>query len=154
MRLIAILASSATIAFLVGGETARRGGDEAVPGPIPARVLNVIDGDTLLVRARIWLGQEVETRVRLAGVDAPELKGPCARERAMARQARELVAALVGDGSVTLRDVRHDKYGRRVAARVANPDGVDLGDALLARGFVRAYRGRDRHPWCDPAERD
>ncbi len=42
-----------------------------IPGPILARVVEVIDGDTILVEARIWLDQVVTTRVRLAGVDAP-----------------------------------------------------------------------------------
>ena len=54
---------------------------EIVPGPVPAEVLAVLDGDTLVVRARIWLGQDVETRIRLDGIDAPELKGKCESER-------------------------------------------------------------------------
>ncbi len=28
---------------------------QSVPGPVPAKVLRVIDGDTLMVRARIWI---------------------------------------------------------------------------------------------------
>ena len=40
-----------------------------IPGPILARVIEVIDGDTILVEARIWLDQVVTTRVRLAGVE-------------------------------------------------------------------------------------
>jgi len=35
------------------------------------RVVDVIDGDTLLVCTRIWIGYEVETLVRIAGLDAP-----------------------------------------------------------------------------------
>jgi endonuclease YncB( thermonuclease family) len=47
-------------------------------GPVMARVIRVYDGDTILVRARIWVDQEIEIRVRLAGVDTPEIKGQCA----------------------------------------------------------------------------
>lgn len=155
MRLTAILAVATNLGLFVAGERARWGGEaDMVPGPIPARVLRVVDGDTLLVRARIWLGQEVETHVRLIGIDAPELKGMCTRERDMAVQARELVIALVGDRSVTLHDVTYDKFGRRVAARVVGPNGVDLARTLLERDLVRAYEGRGRRSWCDPAERD
>src|SRR3989338_6548178 len=46
--------------------------EEPVTGPVAAAVLEVIDGDTIVVRARIWLGQAVETRVRLSWADAPE----------------------------------------------------------------------------------
>ena len=60
---------------------------EVLPGPIAADVIKVIDGDTLPVRARIWLGQEVEINVRLADVDTPELCGAAARPSATWRCA-------------------------------------------------------------------
>lgn len=73
-----------------------------------ARVLAVIDGDTLAVRARIWIGQTIETRVRLAGVDTPELRGDCDGERELAVAARNFVMARVAGGDVVLWDVRND----------------------------------------------
>ncbi|MFC5354802.1 thermonuclease family protein [Azospirillum himalayense] len=53
----------------------------ALPGPIPAEVLEVLDGDTLLVRATIWLGQVVETHIRVDGLDAPEIRSHPNRQR-------------------------------------------------------------------------
>jgi micrococcal nuclease len=50
---------------LAAGSEHRR--DNAVAGPVTARVLAVIDGDTLAVSARIWIGQTIETRVRPPG---------------------------------------------------------------------------------------
>ena len=44
---------------------------DVLAGPVPAVVEDVIDGDSLKVRAHIWLGQDVAVHVRLAGVDAP-----------------------------------------------------------------------------------
>jgi endonuclease YncB( thermonuclease family) len=38
-----------------------------------AEVVHVIDGDTFAARVTIWPGVEVKTRVRLRGIDAPEL---------------------------------------------------------------------------------
>ena len=52
---------------------------ETLRGPIRADVIEVIDGDTLRVRARIWLGQQVEINVRLSDVDTPELRGQSRR---------------------------------------------------------------------------
>ncbi len=72
---------------------------ETLPGPIRARVTGVIDGDTLAVQARIWLGQDVDIHVRLTGIDAPELKSKCAAERDAAVKAREALATLVGLGN-------------------------------------------------------
>ena len=61
-----------------------------MPGPIPAEILDVLDGDTIAVRATIWLGQAVETHVRLSGIDAPELRAHCAEEKEKAEAARDL----------------------------------------------------------------
>ena len=61
--------------------------DERLPGPVPARVMAVIDGDTLVVKARIWLGQAVETRVRLADIDTPALRASCDSARLLAVRA-------------------------------------------------------------------
>ena len=121
---------------------------EVVPGPIEALVTRVIDGDTLAVRARVWLGQEVTIRVRLAGVDAPELAGHCRIEREGALRARAFVADRIGGGRVMLRAIRYGKFAGRVVARVTDAEGRDLGLALLDAGLARAYDGGRRSPWC------
>lgn len=126
---------------------------EILAGPIRADVVRVHDGDTLVVRARIWLGQVVSTKVRLAGIDAPELRGRCARERRMARAARSFVVRKLAAGNVTLRDIRFGKYAGRVLARVITAEGEDLGRALVAAGLARPYRGGRRGGWCQSAER-
>lgn len=123
--------------------------NDGVAGPVTARVLRVIDGDTIAVRARIWVGQSVETRVRIAGVDTPELRGRCAREIEMATAARDLVAVILGDEVAILRDVRFDKFGGRVLARVENTAGEDIAMRLIAAGLGRPYDGGKRAPWCD-----
>jgi endonuclease YncB( thermonuclease family) len=121
---------------------------ETLPGPIPARLVEVIDGDTLRVRARIWLGQEIETAVRLAGVNAPELAGKCDSERRLARTARASLAQALGGGDLVLTDVTWDKYGGRVVATVRTPSGDDPTAALLAEGLARPYGGGRREGWC------
>lgn len=130
------------------GERAGSPSEEPVAGPVPAAVLKVIDGDTLLVRARIWLGQDVETRVRLSGADAPEAKARCEAEQILARAALDFVRDRVEFKRVVLRDIRYDKYGRRVLARVFTQDGEDLAESLIRHGLARAYSGGARAGWC------
>jgi len=125
---------------------------ERLPGPVQADVLKVRDGDTLAVRARIWLGQVVDTNVHLAGIDTPELRGRCHRERRMASAARAFVTRKLDGRPVTLRDIRFGKYAGRVVARVFTASGEDLGEALIAAGLGRRYRGRRRASWCEQAE--
>ena len=121
---------------------------EVLPGPVPARVLEVIDGDTVLVRAHIWLGQEVSIRVRLAGVDAPELRSACAEEREAARAARSFLAARLAHGQAQLSDIHYGKFAGRVVARLHDADGADLSAVLVEAGLARAYAGGARTPWC------
>ena len=45
-------------------------------GPVAANVERVIDGDTVIVKARIWLDQDLTVVVRLAGIDAPDFDHP------------------------------------------------------------------------------
>ena len=108
----------------------------------------VIDGDTIQVRARIWLGQDVETRVRLDGADAPELNGGCESARRLARRARDFVRALADGGRVILSHITYGKYAGRVLARVRVPGGEDFSDALIAAGLARPYGGGRRRSWC------
>ena len=121
---------------------------EIVPGPIPARVLRVIDGDTIVVRARIWLGQDIDTQVRLDGVDAPEINGKCESERRLAIKARNFIVSMTAGGVVVLRRIHYGKYAGRVVARVYSQDDKDFSKALLQAGLGRAYNGRRRASWC------
>ena len=132
------------------------GAADRLAGPLPAQVVSVLDGDTLEVRVHIWLGQSLSTRVRLAGIDAPELRGKCDRERDLARRARARLdpadaGARDGAGAVRLREVRYGKFAGRVLARVETLDGTDLGQGLLGAGLARPYDGRRRASWCGGA---
>ena len=148
---------AAGAALTAGAEPGRaaepaRAETPAAPAPTPAypaEVLRVIDGDTFEARLRVWPGLEVVTKVRLAGIDAPELSARCAREHALAAQARDRLVALLAEGGVAVRAVRPDKYGGRVVAAAATQATADVGGALMAAGLARPYAGRRRAGWCD-----
>lgn len=122
---------------------------EPLPGPVPAVVDRVVDGDTIAVRARIWLGQEVSVLVRVRGIDAPELRGRCPGEKALAEEASAAMAKAVAGGQLHLRQVERDKYGGRVVADVVLIDGRYLAERLLEARAVRPYRGGGRASWCE-----
>jgi micrococcal nuclease len=131
----------------------REGVREARGARYPAEILRVIDGDTVEARIAIWLGQELVTKVRLRGIDAPELTGACASERAMAEAARERLTALIDARSVTLQEVGPDKYHGRVVARLVTAEGLDAGTALMAGGHAVMWTGRRQGQWCSLAAR-
>ncbi len=114
----------------------------------PAEILRVIDGDTFAARVRVWPGLDVETRVRLRGIDAAELHARCAEEFAKAQAARAALQAILAEGGVTIWRVGVDKYGGRVDALAATRATADVSAAMLAGGFARAYDGGRRGGWC------
>ena len=122
--------------------------EEVVAGPVPAEVMEVTDGDTLKVRAAIWLSQNLEIMVRLEGVDAPEKNGACAKERALALRAKAFVESRIGSGGVILHNIHYGKYARRVLARVTTASGEDLSRLLIESGLGRSYAGEARRSWC------
>jgi len=122
-------------------------GAEKLAGPIAGIVENVTDGDTLIVRAQIWLGQEIAVKVRLADVDTPELhRSKCDAELKLATKARDFVTTQTDGQVVWLRNIHHGKYAGLVVASIATQKG-DLGDALLKAGLARAYKDKNT-VWC------
>jgi micrococcal nuclease len=115
---------------------------------VPADLLRVIDGDTVEVRALIWLDQHVTTRVRLRGIDAPERNARCPGEARKAEAAAEALERTLGGRRLYLSEIGRDKYGGRVLARIVTGEGDDVGRALLAAGHARPYGGRARSGWC------
>jgi len=118
-----------------------------------AEVLRVIDGDTFEARVRLWPGLEMTTRVRLRGIDAPELKSACADEFDRAQAARQALETLLAVGHVAIFNVGPDKYHGRVVADAQTPQTPDVSAALLAAGHARPYQGGRRGGWCAIASR-
>jgi endonuclease YncB( thermonuclease family) len=125
----------------------------AQPAPVsslsyPAEVIRVIDGDTFEARVRIWPGQDVTTKVRLRGIDAPEMQARCRDEETMALAAREALAAILAQGGVGVSKVAPDKYGGRILAEASTRKTADVSGAMLAAGVARPYNGGRRDGWC------
>jgi endonuclease YncB( thermonuclease family) len=120
-------------------------------GTHPAEVLRVIDGDTFEARVHVWPGLDITTKVRLRGVDAPELKARCPAERAMAEAARDALRDMLAEGAVGIAAVTPDKYGGRVVADAGTRSVASVSAELRAKGLARSYGGGSRRGWCDEA---
>lgn len=121
--------------------------NHVVAGPVEAKLIRVVDGDTLLVSAAPWPEHNIETYVRLRGIDAPELHAKCEAIRFAARQARDALSSLI-TAKVALLSISGDKYYGRVLADIRLEDGRSVADVLLASGLVEPYDGgrKHRHP--------
>lgn len=119
---------------------------ETLPGPIPADIIRVVDGDTIRVRAHIWPDQSLEIMVRLSGIDAPEIHKPaCSKERVLAEEAKIELETILEE-TIHLHDVHLGKYAGRVVAEARLPDGLNLAEHLVEKGLAVEYGTQD--PWC------
>lgn len=113
----------------------------------PVDVIRTIDGDTFVARVHPRDGRELVVRVRLRGIDAPEMKASCQDELDKAEAAAGALRELLGQGGVTISNLGSDKYGR-VLADVATRRTASVSAALLAGGYARSYNGGHRDGWC------
>jgi endonuclease YncB( thermonuclease family) len=113
-----------------------------------AYLITVTDGDTFKARVPVWNGVEIVTAVRVNGIDAPELRGKCDFEKVKAEEASAALAHYLQTAkSVTLQNVKDDKYSGRVVADVI-VDGKSLSSEMIRTGLVRPYNGGTRAGWC------
>ncbi len=110
-------------------------------------VIRTIDGDTFLARVHQRDGRDLVARVRLRGIDAPEMKASCREELDKAEAAAAALHDLLGQGGVTIYNLGPDKYGR-VLADVTTKRTASVSAVLLAGGYARSYNGGHRDGWC------
>lgn len=136
---------SLVLMILLAGPALAR---ENLSGPVNAEVIRIIDGDTFDVRAQIWVGHFIETRIRINDLDTPELRGKCEAERQHAEEAKLALSDLLQDGRIVLTDIQNGKYAGRVLARAQTPEGIDVSDFMIDQGLGRTYDGGKRAGWC------
>lgn len=94
-----------------------------------AKVISVLDGDTILV-----LQEGKTAKVRLANIDAPEKAQP------FGKQARLSLRELVYQKQVQIDGRAVDQYGRIVA--LVTSEGLDVNREQLKRGMAWEYSYR------------
>ena len=103
------------------------------PGP---RDNCAVDGDTL------WLHGE---KIRIADIDAPELRGQCPYETRLARAARDSLVLALNAEPFEVHRTGSDRYGRTLAVLVNSRESI--GDMMVTASLARTWSGR-REPWC------
>lgn len=121
---------------------------EVVIGPVEAEVIKVIDGDTIKVSAKPWLGTSIIVSVRINGIDTPEKRSKCDFEKEKALEAKDFLAEMAG-AKIILKNVQNGKYAGRVLADAYTEADIKLSDELIKNGYARKYYGGKRKGWCD-----
>jgi len=113
-----------------------------------SRIIKVIDGDTFRVDINELpdiIGKNI--RIRILGINAPEINGKCAFEKELAIKARDFVQILLDNADlVILKNLNRGNFFRLLAEVIV--DGKDLGELLIANDLAVRYQGQKKLSWC------
>jgi micrococcal nuclease len=108
----------------------------------------IIDGDSMDVDIKLGFGVVLQNkRLRLEGVDTPELRTSDEEERKYGLRAKEFVVGWCEDKEVDLvmknDDDYYDKFGR-ILGDICDKDGMSLVSAIIANYHGVAYQGQNK----------
>jgi micrococcal nuclease len=106
----------------------------AAAATLTCTIYSVHDGDTVSADCG---GKRV--KVRMVGIDAPELK------QKYGRAARQVLADRVFQKKVTLKTRSKDKYGRTIGEIFLNGESVNAW--MIEGGHAWVYQARPRREW-------
>lgn len=100
-----------------------------------------VDGDTVEVLIHPWRNICVTERVRVFGINCPEVHSKDAAEKAKGEAARQFAYGLARPFTVVkIKEQGQDKYGRFLAS-IELDGGKDFAAEMIAAGHATAYDG-------------
>ena len=102
-----------------------------------AKIIDVYDGDTVTALVDLGFLSFREMKLRLYGIDTPELRGV---EKVEGKKVRDIVTGMILDKEVTINSFKdkQGKYGRYLATIVLE-DGLNVNQWLVENGYAKPY---------------
>ncbi len=99
------------------------------------KVTKVFDGDTVQVQ-----GQDLEFRIRMVAIDAPETGGSRKKGQPYSQNAKEILRQLIQGKKVRLKQYGTGGYNRILAEIFSQGRNINL--TMIRQGLAEVYRGR------------
>ena len=114
------------------------------------KYIRAYDGDTITVTiptVHPLFGNKIS--IRLEGIDTPEIRGQCQKEKDRAVAARDFVRQILSQShSINIQDAERGKYFRIVGRVIA--DYQDISTLLLKNNLAVPYSGNTKTKnWCE-----
>ena len=106
-----------------------------------ARLIRVIDGDTIDAWIDLGFNISIKRRIRLWGINTPETRTRDLAEKAEGIKAKTRLKDLLdhANGEFDLRSMGVDKYGRCLGE--IHIQDININRQLLAEGLAEIYKG-------------
>lgn len=106
-----------------------------------AKLLNVVDGDTLDMDVDMGFNVRIKQRLRLMGINTAELNSTDPVQNGLALRAKEFVENNLSIGnSYVIHTYKDDKYGRLLAIIHLDASMASINSMLIEKGLAEVYR--------------
>ena len=112
------------------------------------KVTSIYDGDTFRADIKDYpdiVGKRMS--IRINGIDTPEIKAHCEKEKILARVAKQTTVLMLRNAhTIELRNIKRGKYFRIIADVYA--DGESVAEELKQKHLAVSYDGKTKIDWC------
>ena len=105
-----------------------------------AKLIKIIDGDTIDVKIDLGFGISLKKRVRLFGINAPETRSKDLDEKKAGLASKRRLEAVLeaSDGKFILKSKGVGKFGRCLGEILV--DNVNINQLLIKEGLAEVYK--------------
>ncbi len=114
----------------------------ATPRTLFAKVERVSDGDTLMA----FTAEGTKLRLRLLGIDAPEVPHREKPGQPFGEEAREYLTRLIGGRTIRVESYGPDGFNRILAMVFLGT--VNVNEEMVQQGLAEVYRGAPCKAYC------
>lgn len=110
-----------------------------------ANIIDVYDGDSVTAIINLGFNISITMKLRLNGIDTPEIRTRNEREKAFGFLARSYLRDLILGKDVIVNTNKAGKYGRYLADIYL--DGELINTKMIEKGFAKLYFGGKKKTW-------
>jgi micrococcal nuclease len=114
-----------------------------------AEVISVYDGDTITVMIDQGMKHFARVKVRMIGINTPELRTKDLEEKARGYAAKDYLKSRIEGKTIVINTVKKGKFGRWLGVIWLYEEGMEelgesLNDEMIRMGHAVAYDGGKR----------
>ncbi len=99
-----------------------------------AKLIRIIDGDTIVVTMDVGFNMTTKQHIRLLGINAPEKRG---KTKQAGLDAKEHLITLLKNDDLVIKTRKNDSFGRYLGTIYLN--GTDINQQMIDDGFAVEY---------------
>ena len=104
-----------------------------------AKLVRVIDGDTVDVMIDLGFDVWIKKRLRLYGIDAPETRTRNLELKKKGKASTKRLEELLNEEEFRVLSHGNDKYGRCLASIFRGKHVISVNEVLISEGFASKY---------------